>query len=56
MRERTRSQSIVASKCHNYKAPMRKLAHNYNSRVLIKLPPFKLQGTSGHFYIEAEIL
>ena len=51
-----RTWSIVASKSHHYKAPMRKLARNYNSRVLIKLPPFKLQGTSEHIYIKVEIL
>ena len=39
-----------------FKAPMSELAHNYNSRVLIKLPSFKLQGTSEHVYIKVEIL
>ena len=38
------------------KAPMRKLTNNYNSHVLIKLPPFKLQGTSKQVYIEEGIL
>ena len=38
------------------KAPMRELARKCNSRVLIKLLPFKLQGTSKHVYIEVEIL
>ena len=38
------------------KAPMRKLMHNYNSRVLIKLPPFMQQGTSKHVYVKVEIL
>ena len=32
------------------------VTRNYNSFVLIKLPPFKLQGTTEHVYIEVEIL
>lgn len=32
------------------------LMRNYNSHVVIKFPSFKLQGTSEHIYIEAEIL
>ena len=54
--KRERAQSIVASKSCYYKTPMRKLTCNYNLHVLIKFPPFKLQGTSKHVYIKTKIL
>ena len=50
--KRLRTRSIVASKSRHYKTPMCKLACNYNSRVLIKLSLYKLQGTSQDVYIE----
>ena len=59
MRENTIYSGQQISPMKSTTAWMRKLARIsvYNSRVLrIKLPPFKLQGTSEHVYIEVEIL
>ena len=56
MRENTIYSRHAANLTIRKHTVMQKLARNYNSRVLIKHPPFKPQGTSKHVYIKAEIL